>query len=331
MKFSRRFSWSILWIAGLALASPVTQALGAAEKSAPVTVLYAGSLGGLMEKSVGPEFEKSSGYPFQGEGNGSVAAARMIKDGLRTPDAFISADAAVNSKILMGAENRNLVDWYATFASSGLVLGYNPKSRFKDLFDQSKAGKLPWYEVVAKPGFRFGRTDPNLDPKGYRTLFLFELAERHYARPGLAALLGDPANPAQIFPEPELLVRLESGQLDAAVFYRHEVIAHALPFLELPDEINQSNPRFAALYADRSFTNGKGVTTSGVAIVFTITIPSTSRNVPGAVAFLRFILSGPGGEIIGRSGLRPIPLKWEGDISKVAADLRPLLSEGKKD
>ncbi len=318
-----------LWKAGLALIAATMQTAAAGEKNGAVSVLYAGSLGAVLEKAVGPAFEKSSGYGFRGEGNGSVAAAKMIKDGLRTPDVFISADAAVNSKVLMGAENRNLVHWYATFASSGLVLGYNPKSRFKDQFDQAREGKLTWHEVLARPGVRLGRTDPNLDPKGYRTLFLFELAERHYGKPGLGALLGEPANPAQIFPEPELLVRLESGQLDAAVFYRHEVVAHALPFIELPDEINQSSPRFASLYGERSYTNARGVTTSGAPIVFTITIPATVRNLPGAAAFVRFLLSGPGRGIIGQYGLRPIPLQLVGDASKVPAGLRSLLSEGK--
>jgi len=58
--------------------------------SGTVQVLYAGSLGSVLEKSVGPEFEKNSGFTFQGEGQGSLGAAKMIFDGLRSPDVFIS-------------------------------------------------------------------------------------------------------------------------------------------------------------------------------------------------------------------------------------------------
>jgi molybdate/tungstate transport system substrate-binding protein len=65
-------------------------------------------------------------------------------------------------------------------------------------------------------------------------------------------------NPAQIFPEPELLIRMESGQLDAAVFYRHEVVAHRLPFIELPYEVNQRNSRLEALYRERRYTTDRG-------------------------------------------------------------------------
>src|SRR5262249_5129239 len=95
-----------------------------------VNVLYAGSLGSVLEKTVGPNFEQTSGFKYQGEGQGSVAAAKMISDGLRAPDVFISADAAVNDKVLM-SPGKMLTDWYITVASSAMVLGFNPNSKFK--------------------------------------------------------------------------------------------------------------------------------------------------------------------------------------------------------
>jgi len=278
-----------------------------------------------MDKGLAPAMERATGYGIQGEGHGSVAAARMIRDRLRTPDVFISADPAVNVSILMGPNNRDLVEWYVTFAAADLVIGYNPKSRFKDDFEHARAGRVPWYDVLSKPGVRLGRTDPNLDPKGYRALFLFELAERHYRRPGLVALLGSATNPAQIFPEPELLIRMESGQLDAAVFYRHEVVAHRLPFIELPDEVNQSHPRLASLYRERRYTTDRGMTVTGVPILFTITIPTTVRNGPGALAFVRFVLSEHGRAAITQYGLRAALVLVGGDASKVPPEVRQLL------
>jgi len=225
-------------------------------QSGAVQVLYAGSLASVLEKSVGPQFEQSSGFTYQGEGQGSLGAAKMISDGLRSPDVFISADLAVNDKVLM-TPDKKLTDWYVTFASSAIVLGYNPNSKFKSIFEQVQAGNLPWYEALKTPGLKLGRTDPNLDPKGYRTLFLFHLAEGYYHRNDLTSLLGDPANPTQIFPEPELMIRMESGQLDAAFFYRHEVVAHKVPFIELPNQINQSDPALASLYKEQKFTTGQ--------------------------------------------------------------------------
>jgi molybdate/tungstate transport system substrate-binding protein len=289
-----------------------------------VQVLYAGSLGAVLEKSVGPEFEKASGFTYQGEGQGSLGAAKMIFDGLRSPDVFISADAAVNDKVLM-TPAKKLIDWYVTFASSAMVLGYNPNSKFKSLFEQVQAGKVPWYEALKAPGLKLGRTDPNLDPKGYRTIFLFHLAEGYYHRNDLTSLLGDPANPSQIFPEPELLIRMESGQLDAGFFYRHEVVAHKVPYIELPNQINQSDPALASLYKEQKFTTNKGVTITASPIVFTVTIPHTVKNAPGAVAFTRFLLAGKGRNLIEQFGLRPSAILVNGDKSKVPSDIQPLI------
>jgi len=289
-----------------------------------VQVLYAGSLGAVLEKSVGPEFEQRSGFKYQGEGQGSLGAAKMIFDGLRSPDVFISADAAVNDKVLMTPEKK-LTDWYVTFASSAIVLGYNPNSKFKSIFEQVQAGKLPWYEALKTPGLKLGRTDPNLDPKGYRTLFLFRLAEGYYHRNDLILLLGDPSNPAQIFPEPELLIRMEAGQLDAAFFYRHEVVAHKVPFIELPNQINQSDPSLAALYKEEKYTTDKGVTITATPIVVTLTIPQTAKNVPGAVAFVRFLLAGKGRNLIEQFGLRPSAILARGDKSKIPSEIQPLV------
>ena len=317
---------TVILVAVIASLCLVVESVGWAQKPRGiVAVVYAGSLGAVVDKGLTPVVEQTTGYGVRGEGYGSVAAARMIRDRLRTPDVFISADPAVNRAILMGPNNGNLVAWYLTFAAADLVIGYNPKSRFKDDFEQARAGKLPWYDVLARPGVKLGRTDPNLDPKGYRALFLFELAERHYRRPGMVALLGGPTNPAQIFPEPELLIRMESGQLDAAVFYRHEVVAHALPFIELPDEVNQSNPRFAALYRQRRYTTDRGMTVVGVPILFTITIPTTARNATGALAFVQFALSEHGRAMLTQHGLRRAPILVGGDAAKVPAELRGLI------
>ena len=95
-----------------------------------VSVLYAGSLATVMENGLGPASSKSTGYEYQGEAQGSLAAARMIRDHLRSPDVFISADPSVNEKILMGSQNGELVTWFLTLASSQLVLAYNPSSKF---------------------------------------------------------------------------------------------------------------------------------------------------------------------------------------------------------
>src|SRR5881392_2154048 len=73
-----------------------------------VSVLYAGSLATVMENGIGPAFAKATGYGYQGEAQGSLGAAQMLRDHLRDPDVFISADPLVNLNILMGSQNGNV-------------------------------------------------------------------------------------------------------------------------------------------------------------------------------------------------------------------------------
>lgn len=104
-----------------------------AKGSGPVNVLYAGSLVDLLETQLSPGFHTATGYTFQGFGAGSSALATQIKGKVRQGDVFISASPAVNAT-LQGSANGSWASWYATFASSALVIGYNPQSKFaKDL------------------------------------------------------------------------------------------------------------------------------------------------------------------------------------------------------
>jgi len=289
-----------------------------------VSVLYAGSLATAMENGLGAAFSKAIGDAYKGEAQGSLGAARLIHDHLRTPDIFISADPTVNETVLMGDKNENLVSWFVTMASSQLVLAYNPKSSFADKFQAAAANTIPWYEVLQIPGVRFGRGDPTIDPKGYRTLFLFDLAGKHYQKPEIPHMLGDPLNPAQVFPEIVLLARVETGQFDAGIFYKHEVVAHHLPFVTLPPEINLGDPKFATLYAEATYKLPSGDQVKGAPIIFTITIPKTVSHPAAAEAFVRFMLSST--KLLEEFGFGTVEHQVGGDREQLPAGLRDVCS-----
>jgi molybdate/tungstate transport system substrate-binding protein len=289
-----------------------------------VSVLYAGSLATAMENGLGAGFSKASGHAYKGEAQGSLGGARMIHDHLRSPDVFISADPTVNETVLMGDKNENLVSWFVTMASSQLVLAYNPKSPFADKFRAAAANTIPWYEVLQIPGVRFGRGDPMTDPKGYRTLFLFDLAGKHYQKPEIPRMVGDPLNPAQVFPEIVLLARVETGQFDAGFFYKHEVVAHHLPFVTFPPEINLGDPKFAKLYAEATYQIPSGAQVKGAPIIFTITIPRTVSHPAAAEAFVRFMLSST--KLLEGFGFGAVEHQVGGDRERVPEQLRSLCS-----
>jgi molybdate/tungstate transport system substrate-binding protein len=285
-----------------------------------VSVLYSGSLAAVMENGVGPAFSIGTGVHYTGEAQGSLGAAHLIRDRLRRPDVFISADPLVNRDVLMGSGNGSQVKWFMTLVSSQLVLAYNPRSKFADKFHQVELGKIPWYEVLEIPAVHFGRGDPSIDPKGYRTLFLFNLAAHFYHRPEIEKLLGDPMNPAQVFPEVVLMARLESGQFDAGIFYKHEIVAHKLPFISLPNEINMGDPQHAREYAAQTYVTTSGDRVHGAPIIFTITIPEAAQHKQAALKFVQYVLSSA--DLWKRFGFGIIPHEVGGDMDTVPAEVR---------
>jgi molybdate/tungstate transport system substrate-binding protein len=157
-----RYLWPLVCLALIAI-PPSASAEGT------VNVLYAGSLVNLMERSVGPAFTNASGEQFRGYAGGSNKIANEIKGELRRGDIFISANPKVDEQ-LMGTAGGDWVRWYILFAESPLVIGYHASSKFAADFKTK-----PWYDVLAEPGIKIGRTDPKLDPKGAFTVELLAL------------------------------------------------------------------------------------------------------------------------------------------------------------
>jgi molybdate/tungstate transport system substrate-binding protein len=260
--------------------------------SGPVDVLYAGSLVNLMEKQIGPGFHTSSGYTFNGFSAGSSALAAQIKGKVRQGDVFVSASPSVNAS-LEGPANGNWVSWYASFASSPLLIGYNPHSKFaQDL--QTK----PWYTVITEPGFLIGRTDPVSDPKGKLTVEALDAAATAQNLPALKAL---GASSASVFPEETLVGRLQAGQLDAGFFYSSEAKAAGIPTVAL--------------------------TGSTLKATYTVTVLNQAPDQAGAEAFVLYLLSPAGQARLTADGFNLIaPAKVTG--TGVPSGLQSLTATG---
>ena len=256
-------------------------------------VAYAGSMGVVMDRFLGPDFAKAHSVDYQGIGQGSYGLARLIQSKQIRPDVFVSVTRGPVDLLLQSG----LLDSAEPFASTEMVITYNPKGRFADRFKAAAAGKLPWYSVLEAKGLRFGRTDPATDPQGRNIIFTFLLAERYYHQPNLvSAILGRPENPAQIFTETSLLSRLEAGQLDASSGYRSAAVSHGLPFVPLPPEINLGNADFAgSWYSTVSFTikgpDGKDETLHTQPLVFYAGVPTDARHPELGRAFVDYLRS----------------------------------------
>ena len=147
-----------------------------AEPQGKLVMFHAGSLSvpfAAMEKV----FEKK--YPkvdLLREASGSQKAARKVSDLGKPCDIMASTDYKVIDKLL--------IPEYATFnirfATNQLVLCYTGKSKYADEINADN-----WYKILERKGVIWGHSDPNLDPCGYRSLMVLQLAEKHYNLPGL--------------------------------------------------------------------------------------------------------------------------------------------------
>jgi molybdate/tungstate transport system substrate-binding protein len=287
-----------------------------------VNVLYAGSLISVMETKLGPNFSHL-GYGYKGEGHGSIQDANMIIDGQRFPDVFISVGEQPITKLI--DNNPSLAKWYLGFASDELVIAYNPKSYYAADFQKVKTGSIPWYQVLAKPGIKFLRSDPLLDPKGCYTVIATKLAGILYHNSSLSSsILKGERNQDQVRPEELLLTLLETGEADAIPAYKHEAIERGFPFISLPPQINLGDPAFAGYYKQASCTQLDGSLNFGKPIVFDITIPNTVRNTEGAIQFVKFLFSDQGKKIFENDGFRLLPLAAGGNKTAIPQEISVL-------
>lgn len=248
-----------------------------------VDVLAAGSLSVLLNESLGPAFSEETGIDYRGEFHGSRAVMRMIVDGQKRPDVVVSADV----DLLRNALYPEFAEWDVVFASNSLGIVYAPETRVGSRLD---AGE-PWYEVLLDADASIARSDPDLDPLGYRTVQMFELAEAYYGVEGLARelvskLVVDPA-------EAHLLASIETADRVAAVCYENMAADHDLPFLDLPDELNFSNPDLADHYANAIYTTDDGTVVEGTPILYNASVLSTADDPAAGRRFVGFLLAHP--------------------------------------
>ena len=291
-----------------------------------VSVMYAGSLVNIFENEIKSVFQNLTGYNFIGEGKGSVQISNMILDGFRKPDVFVSADTTPIEKLIN--HTPPLANWLVKFGSAELVIAYNSQSPFALDLVKASNGEIPWYQVLGKEELKFGRTDPELDPKGYYTVIAAKLANIYYNDSTIKdKILGEDRNKEQIFPEEILKSILDSGQIDATAVYKHEAIAKGLPYITLPDQINLSEPNYTNFYNKISYKLGTGETISGNPIFFSFTISNTVENIEGAVSFVKFLLSENGKKILEQVGLSPIKPILQGDIHQLKPDILSMVKE----
>ena len=279
---------SIVVLAAILTVLPILPAW-AGEK---VIVFHAGSLTVPLAK-MEKQFEADNpGIDILREGGGSTKMARMISEVGKPADIMASADFTVIDKTLIPGH----AAWNIRFATNQLVLCYTDKSRFAGEINADN-----WYEILARKGVVWGHSDPNLDPCGYRSLMVLQLAEIFYKKPGLYDKLLANRPEENVRPKSvELVSMLNTGNMDYAWEYLSVAVQHNLKYVKLDDHINLGNYNFDDFYkrATVKVTGkkpGTWTTRTGKSCTYGITLIKDAPNREAALAFLDYILDPEGG------------------------------------
>jgi molybdate/tungstate transport system substrate-binding protein len=267
----------------------------------PLVVFNAGSLAKPFNELLRAFKAKHPGVVPAQENSGSLEAARKLTELGKIPDVIGVADYGVIPKLLIPQH----ASWYATFARNSMVLIYTDQS-----IGASEINGQNWWQVLLRPDVRAGRSDPTLDPNGYRTLMAFQLAEKFYKQPGLAGRLERALPPKYIRPkEADLTALVQAGELDYSWSYASIARTAGLRYVELPREVDLSDPKLADWYAQALVrlpgprrAGSDSLEFRGEPIVYALTIPTAAPHPPTAVAFVRYVFSPEGQAILKKNG-----------------------------
>lgn len=287
-------------------------------------VAYAASLAKLNEKVIGPDFTKATGVRYLGRAGPSLGLSQEIAAGEISPNVFES----IGGKPIEALEPK-FTSWYVQFAASPIVVAYNPHSRYASQLRAISRGRKPLadlFRLLQQPGFRLGRTDPNVDPQGQAFIEMLMLARAQYHLPAAALqkiIRGAPgsADSPTIFDEAALEPRLQAGQLDAASAYLSQAVQLHLPYISLPATINLGDPAQRAHYATASFKLASGMTAVGKPLTVCITVIGKSGQA-AADAFVAYVLSPAGLALAKQGGYTLLKPEAAGSTGAIPAAVR---------
>jgi molybdate/tungstate transport system substrate-binding protein len=274
---------------------------------------------------------------------GSVDAARQITAGGKPCDIYASADS-VDIDALLKPEG--YADYNILFGQGAMVLAYSTASKNAPTISSGNVAFAPpssipdaapdWYAQLIQTGVLIGGSNPFLDPSGYRSDLIFQLAEGHYGVPNLYdTLLGH-----------YTLTRATDAlgkTFDYQFTYAHSALAaykadttNTYRYVKLPANIGLSDPAQSRRYAEAAIVipglhlpdSAETVRIPGTRVTWGLTILATARNPDNAIKFLQLLFGSQGVTQQAAVGPDPIspPIVSSHDFANLPDALRPLVS-----
>ena len=288
-----------------------------------ITVCSAGSLRIPLDR-VSSVFHSKYGDNVRIKSSGSVQVVRSVTDLGERCDVVAVADYRLIPMFMVP----KYTEWYVAFASNQIVLTFTDKSKYASWLEQHPD---KWYVVLGMPGVRYGFSNPNMDPCGYRSVGVLALASLYYKNETilkeyiLSKISGSKAQmingtlhvyiPAtfstsgNIVIKPksvDLIALLESGSLDYAFEYESVAKQHKLKYVKLPKQVNLGDPTLDSVYGRVvvhilvGSDEEKSVTMKS--IVYGVTIPKNAPHPEAALRFVELLLSDTGRKIFEDNG-----------------------------
>jgi molybdate/tungstate transport system substrate-binding protein len=286
----------------------------------PLVVFNAAALGPPLKAVLDSAARKGIIAGVAQENSPSLTAVRKLTDLGRTPDILATADISLFDSLIVP----KYAQWYIVFGTNALVLAYSDRSRLA-----SQAPDIAWPDLLLREGVRVGRSDPRIDPSGYRALMALQLAEAWYKRPGLRdSLLAVMPDRYVRHAEADLSALVQAGELDYGWTYRNLAKAHGLKWVELPAEISMESPALADWYSQATVSlpgtaNQPALTLRGAPIAFALAIPAGAPSADRARRFVEFLLGADGRRIMEATGFSVLAKPW--GVGPVPAELKTLL------
>ena len=307
-----------------------------------VKVFCAGSLTLPLEE-IKAKFEEDHGnVEVQIEPSGSVAAVQKITESDKLADVLASADFTLIPSMMMP----DYADWYIRFAKNRMVIAYTDGSNYADEINSTN-----WYEILQRSDVKWAFASPNMDPCGYRTPMVIQLAELEYEDNMIfdnlvtdnSAITVTEENgvyqintPEELNPNTarlkireksvELISMLQEGGIDYAWEYMSVAKQHDLKYVELPESIDLSTVTHTHTYKKvKVQTTSENI--EGKPIVYGVTVPTNAPNKELGEEFIRYMINEEGQTVFADMGQPPIVPAETENMDVIPEKLKTYITE----
>jgi molybdate/tungstate transport system substrate-binding protein len=267
---------------------------------------------------------------------GSLLLAHEIAEG-NPVSVFISVSHSAVTPEHLGNESSG---WAIAFASDQMAIAYanvslqnSAASAAVAAYNSAVASNTTaawnnFFSMITSGSVKVGISNPNADPAGYRGWIVLEAAGQAYANASSFfenRMLSNNGN-VTASSAADLVGPLETGQIQFLFIYKSAAIAHKLNYLQLPDQVNLGNPKYAKFYSKFSYQLANGVEKGGVIALF-ITVPADSTDTTDSLQFVVFVVKNSP-TLLASYGLIPLTPARLYNSTTIPQPLQELVTQG---